>query len=845
MKVSLKLLGNCQDSFDVSRFNEANISELTNKINAQLGAVESVSNLSAKYKDCQVVKVVACEKHPNADKLHVCKIDDGGKNQDVARDAQGLIEVVCGAPNVKEGQLVVWLPPGATVPSSADKDPLKLEAREIRGVVSNGMIASSSELGLSDDHSGILVLDDSVAIGSNFADIYDLNDFIVDIENKMFTHRPDCFGHLGIARELAGISNQAFSSPQWYKEDPGDLSIGDQKLDIKIVNNIPEVVPRFVVVAIGGINIKPSSSEVVGYLSRLGIRPINNVVDLTNLYMVITGQPLHAYDYDKVKSLSGGSSASLTIRYPLENEKITLLGGKTVSPSAKTIMIATESSAIGIGGVMGGQQTEVDDQTKNIILESATFNMYSIRRTSMELGIFTEAVTRFTKGQSPRQNLAVLNKAAKEITEVSGGFIASSVVDNKSDQLATTPVKVTTSFINARLGSSYSAEDIKRVLSNVEFAVNLDNDELSVVAPFWRTDIEIPEDVVEEVGRLNGFDSLPQVLPSRSIHAVSRDPMLSLKQQVRHMLSKLGANELLTYSFSHGDLFDKTAQDKKNAFQLVNALSPSLQYYRLSLLPSLLEKVHPNIKAGYPEFAIYEINPVHSKLIMEEGGELPYEDQRLALIFAADNKTAKSRHGGASYYQAKLYLQNFLSELNIQARIVPVTDMSTIDEAYGELVAPFEASRLSAVEVEAKAIGYIGEFNRSVIKALKLPDFVAGFELSLSKLVGLSSTKAAYTKMSKYPSVEQDICFKVNMGVSYESIVDLVFSEFSKASDGVELDRVNLLDIFQRPEDTEHKQITLRLSVINHQRTMTDAEVNLLLDKLSAVAKDKLNAERI
>ena len=464
----------------------------------------------------------------------------------------------------------------------------------------------------------------------------------------------------------------------------------------------------------------------------------------------------------------------------------------------------------------------------------------------MELGIFTEAVTRFTKGQSPRQNLAVLNKAAMAIAEVSGGSIASAVVDNKSDQVAPTPVKVTSSFINARLGSSYSAEDIRKVLSNVEFAVNVEGDELSVVAPFWRTDIEIPEDIIEEVGRLNGFDSLPQVLPSRSIHAVARDPMLSLKQQTRHMLSKLGANELLTYSFSHGDLFDKTLQDKKNAFQLVNALSPALQYYRLSLLPSLLEKVHPNIKAGNPEFALYEINPVHSKLSIEEDGKLPSEDQRLAFVFAADDKTSKSRYGGASYYQAKLYLETVIWELNIDASIIPVTDPKEVETDYLAMVSPFEPTRLARVQLkDGQVVGYIGEFKSSVIKALKLPDYVAGFELSLSKLIGLSSPRQTYTKLSKYPPIEQDICFKVPLSVSYVDIISLINAEFAKAEEGVELGSALLLDIFQRPEDLEHKQITLRLTVINHQRTMTDAEVNLLLDKLSAVAKDKLNAERI
>jgi phenylalanyl-tRNA synthetase beta chain len=846
MKVSLKLLGSCQDSFDVSRFNVGNIDKLTDKINAQLGAVESVDNLSAKYEGAQIVRVVECEKHPNADKLHVCMIDDGGKNDKVERGENGLIQVVCGAPNVKAGLMVVWIPPGVVVPSSIGKDPLKIEAREIRGVMSNGMLASASELGLSDDHSGLLLLDDNVAIGSSFTDLYDLNDIIIDIENKMFTHRPDCFGQLGIARELAGISNQAFSSPDWYKENPGAIQTGDQKLSVSVDNQIPDLVPRFAVLAIAGITIKPSSSTVQGYLTRLGIRPINNVVDLTNLYMVITGQPLHAYDYDKVASLGNGAGAGLIIRNPSENEKITLLGGKTVSPSPKTIMIATQSQAIGVGGVMGGQETEVDNQTKNIILESATFNMYSIRRTSMELGIFTEAVTRFTKGQSPRQNLAVLYKAAGAIVEVSGGSVASEVVDNKAATSASPAVKLKVSFINDRLGSTYSADEIKRVLSNVEFEVTTAGDELSIVAPFWRTDIEIAEDIVEEVGRLNGFDNLPQVLPSRSIVAVSRDPMLSLKTQVRHILAKLGGNELLTYSFSHGDLFDKTSQDKKNAFKLQNALSPSLQYYRLSLLPSLQEKVHPNLKAGYPEFAIFEINPVHSRLVMEEGGELPVEDQRLGFIFAADNKTSKTKHQGASFYQAKLYLQAVLSELNITSWVVPVTEVGQIPEDYKALVAPFESTRLAAIVIgDNETIGYIGEFNAGVIRGLKLPDFAAGFELSLSRLVGKSSSTPTYTKMSKYPSVEQDICFKVDNGVAFEAIINLVFEEFKGFGDGIELSPIQALDIFQRPEDTAHKQITFRLSVVNQNRTMTDAEVNLLLDKVSAVAKEKLNAERI
>jgi phenylalanyl-tRNA synthetase beta chain len=605
-------------------------------------------------------------------------------------------------------------------------------------------------------------------------------------------------------------------------------------------------VPRFAAVTIANITIKPSSVQIQAYLSRLGIRPINNVVDLTNLYMVITGQPLHAYDYDKVSQLTNGQGASLSVRYPKDGEKITLLGGKEVKPSSKTIMIATDSQAIGVGGVMGGSETEVDDQTKNIILECATFNMYSIRRTSMELGVFTEAVTRFTKGQSPRQNLAVLKKVSEEICQASGGNIASDVIDDNKDLPTPPTVKLSAGFINERLGSNYSPDDIAQVLMNVEFEVTIQNDDLIVVAPFWRTDIEIPEDIIEEVGRLRGFDSLPQSLPIRSIKPAAKDPLLSLKQEIRFQLSKLGANEVLTYSFVHGDLLDRMSQDKKNAFQITNALSPNLQYYRTSLLPSLLEKVHPNIKSGYDEFGLFELNPVHNKLAIEQSSQVPIEAQHLGFVFAANSKTAKSQYEGASYYQAKQYLSTLMFSLGVSAMVEGISDPNEIPPDLKDVVAPFEPSRLSGVILPSgDLIGFIGEFKPSVKKALKLPDFVCGFEIDLGKLIGASPSRPIYQKLSKYPFVEQDICFKVANNMSYQAIIDLVWNEFSNVEGGVVLRGITLVDIYQRPDDIDHKQVTIRISAINYERTMTDAEITLLLDQLSSVAKDKLNAERI
>ena len=556
------------------------VGELAQKIGAQLGAIEEIEYLGEKYQGIIVAKIVSIADHPDADRLHVCMIDDGGVAKDVQRDEQGHVQVVCGAPNAREGILVAWLPPKSTVPESVGKEPFVLEARELRGVMSNGMLASARELALGTDHSGILEIDDPNAKpGDDFAKVYELDDYIIDIENKMFTHRPDLFGQLGVAREISGIYSQPFKSPDWYQQNPQLPQAEGEALLFEVHNELPELVPRFTALVMRDVTIKPSPLWLQTYLLRVGVRPVSNVVDLTNYYMLLTGQPLHAYDYDKVKALSG-EKPMLVVRYPHQGEKITLLNGKTVEPRAEAIMIATDKQSVGIGGVMGGGETEVDDQTKNIILECATFDMYSIRRTSMAHGLFTDAVTRFNKGQSPLQNLAVLAKVAEDVAKYADGKAAGNIVDDNhvGDREWVHPsVPVSTSFVNERLGLKLSADEMKKLLENVEFSVAVEDENLTVTAPFWRTDIELREDVIEEVGRLYGYDHLPLELPMRVIEPTRKDPALEQKVSIREKLVKSGANEILTYSFVHGNLLDKASQDKSHAFQISNAISPDLQ----------------------------------------------------------------------------------------------------------------------------------------------------------------------------------------------------------------------------------------------------------------------------
>jgi phenylalanyl-tRNA synthetase beta chain len=831
--------------------------ELVTRMGLQLGAIESFTDYAPKYKDIIVVKVVECVKHPDADKLSLCRVDDGGMMQHVERGDDGLVQVVCGAPNVHANMFAAWIPPGATVPASFDTDPFVLEARELRGKVSNGMLASKKELDISDEHDGILeILESDVEHapipGESVAPLYGLDDFVVDCENKMFTHRPDCFGNLGIAREVAGIFGKKYASPDWYTTLPKFETFEEVMLTSE--NQVPTIVPRIMTVAMKNITVKPSPIWLQAYLKRVGIKPINNIVDVTNYVMHLTAQPLHAFDLDKLASRS--DNLGVFPRMAKKGEKLLLLGNKEVTLTPEDIVIATDRQAVALAGVMGGAETEVDENTKNILIECANFDMYTVRRTSMRHGLFTEAVTRFNKGQSPKQNPYVLAYAMKAMNDHAGALQASSVTDaplvetnqgEMSFRLADGvrgpmggPEPISIAFINERLGTSLTIEDVCTLLENVEFnASQKDNAELFYWAPYWRMDISIPEDIVEEVGRLYGYEKLPVVLPARTSKPASRNELFDFSRELAKKLVKAGANELLTYTFVHGDLLKNTGTDpEKWAFHLRNALSPELQFYRTSVLPSLLAKVYANIKAqagsDENEFALFEIGKAHVKGEQEVNEALPKQMRRLAFAYAADQKTAKTR-SGAAYYQAKHYV-DFLT--NGQAKYI------ALDTNEYPITAPFQLGRSAVILVNDQMLGVVGEFTHKAKAHMKLPDFCAGFELDID-LLRSHISREQYKPLSNYPGTEQDMTLEVDELKTWQHIEEFLHAELAvaKAESGYEYE-IEPLDIYQ-PEESDKKRITFRVRLTHHAKTLKTDEINLLFNHLAEASKEALDATRI
>lgn len=810
------------------------IDELATLVGARLVEIEEVIDLGKKYEGVVVAKVMSCVRHEDSDHLNITKLDDGRVTPDVERDENGYVQVVCGAPNVREGIFVAWLPPQSIVPETADDaEPFVLGSRKLRGVMSNGMIASSRELALTDEHDGILELDQELKDlkpGDSFAKAYELDDYLLDIENKSLTHRPDCFGIVGFAREVAAIQGKEFKTPWWLaKLDPEFI---EKKGDIeapKVFIDDESLSARYQAVVLSEADGSVKSSlQLQTYLARVGVRPINAIVDVTNYLMLVTGQPLHAFDYDKLIAVGGKNE--IHVRAGRKGEKLELLDGREIELDTSDIVIAAGETAIGLAGAMGGASTMIDENTKNIIVESATFNLYNLRATQMRHGIFSEAITRFTKGQPAGLTAPVLAEAI-DMMQVAGSKRASEVADCYPNPAKPGPIVLSVDKINGVLGTTFAEADVEQVLRNVEFETRVQDDSVSFTPPYWRSDIHIDEDVIEEIGRLSGFDEIEPTLPRRDFTAVRPSHFDQIRATIRKALVRAGANEVLTYSFVHGNDLLKAGQKLEDSYRIINSISPQLQYYRQSLTPSLLGAVNGNIRHGFENFALFEVNKVHPRPHGMTEENVPAEVDMVALVVAS-----KKPGEGAPYYQAKKMLDYLGQSLGLDLVYAPIES----DPQY-PVTAPFEYRRSAMVtdRTTDTFLGIVGEYKKSVARGFKLPEYTAGFEIgSVPLLEAIQKLTTNYKSISRYPSTERDICFKVDQAVHYSQITGAI----NKAMGRSNLESVvTPVDIYQA-DGTDTKNVTLRVRLTPHDHTLTSEEVATVIDAIIEEVVTETNA---
>jgi phenylalanyl-tRNA synthetase beta chain len=724
-----------------------------------------------------VGRVLETRAHPNADRLTVCSVDIGDHDPS---------QIVCGAPNVAEGQTVAVATPGAVMPNGTT-----LGKAELRGVESNGMILAEDELAIGTEHAGILVLDeDGLPPGTPLERLIPFATDVLVLE--VTPNRPDCLGIYGVAREVHAATGAPLSAPPWA-EDPGTAgSVADAAVEVAC----PELCPRFTARVFEDVKIGPSPPWLKARLMAAGQRPISNVVDISNYVMLETGQPLHAFDLDRV------AGSRLTVRRARAAEQLETLDGQTRTLDEDMVLIEDADGPTSIAGIMGGARSEVHDGTTRVLVEVANWNGANIHRTSLKLGLRSEASTRFEKQLQAEQAMEAQAVATRLMVELCGATVRQGTIDVGGPGPAPVTIRLREQRVSALLGAPIARERCAEILRALEFETAEAPDGLDVKPPpFRRADITREADVIEEVARLDGLDKLPATLPSR--HGASG--RLTRRQRLRRAaadaLAAQGLHEVVGWSFTGPDLYERLRLEPPPAIELANPLSGDQAQLRTTLLGSLLDAAAHNRAHGATALRLFETGAVY----LPADGPLPREPHHVAALIAGPVRPATWRDPEpppADFFAVKGVLQGLLDALRIEWALEPAPR-------------PFlHPGRAAAVLVARRAVGWLGELHPAVA------DGAAAFELDLDA-VGEPAT-AIYEDVTSFPAVREDLAVVVEAQVSAAEVLEVV-----RDAGGPLLADAHVFDVYRDPDriGSGRVSLALRLTYRAPDRTLTDAEV--------------------
>ena len=732
--------------------------------------------------------------HPNADRLRLCVVTIGSEE----------LEVVCGAPNVAVSQNICFAKIGATVYNTHTERYETLQAAKIRGVESQGMICSSAELGLGDDHSGILVLPEDAPLGALLDDY--LGEIVLDLE--LTPNRLDCLSILGVAHEVAALTGKTVQEPQNDYEESGD-SISKQ-VEINVEDS--DLCPRYTASLIKGVKIGPSPQWLKDRLSRAGLRPINNVVDVTNFVMLEYNQPLHSFDYDLIKD------HKIIVRRARSGELLTTLDDEERELTADHLVIADAIDAIGLGGVIGGANSEIGENTINVLLESATFNGANNRETAQFFGLRTEATLRFEKGLRPELAPIALRRATRLIKEVAGGLVAPGIVDIFSDEAATPlVVSLTTVKIKRILGMEVDLNQVQEVLGSLGFTWEcLGEARLDVTVPYWRNDVNIEEDLVEEVVRTIGYDSVPTTMLSSPIPFQQSVPVMGIRDRIKDLLVSAGVQEVINYPLLTVQQLDQVGCLDTNVLpmRVANPMSADREYLRITLRASLLATLAANQGQGSGPFRIFEAG----RVFFPRNGDLPEEREHVSGVLAGFRHETSwlEDENSLDFYDAKGIVEMVLDRLGVLA-----TYESTDDPT-------FHPGRCAAIKVADTAIGIIGEVHPVVMERLGLEGpQIAVFELFLEPILSaLPESQRQFEPLPRYPSATRDLALVMPSDVDAGQVTQLIMRNRG-------VGRAELFDIYAGDNLSEGtKSLAFHVYFQAKDRTLTNEEVNRSLDGL-------------
>ncbi|WP_022851779.1 phenylalanine--tRNA ligase subunit beta [Limisalsivibrio acetivorans] len=789
MKVSVEWLNEFVDLSGID------IDDLCSKLTMSGLEVEGVDTLE-RMDNVVVGKVLECGKHPDADKLSLCKVTDGTEE----------FQVVCGAPNVAAGQTIPFAKVGAKLPGG-----FKIKKAKIRGTESFGMICSESELGLADKSDGIMPLPEHLEIGSDINEHLGLGDSVIDI--SITPNRADALSIIGVAREISALYGRPMKQQEISVQESGGNASDHCYVEVKNSVNCPAYLAR----VIKGVKIKPSPMWMQNRLRAAGVRPINNVVDITNYVLFEYGQPLHTFDLRMIER-------GIIVRDAKEGEEILTLDEKERRLESSMLVIADEKKPLAVAGVMGGEHSGINDDTTDVLLECAYFKPESIRMTARRLGMQTDSSYRFERGIDPESTVRMVDYAASLLAELCEGTVSSGVVSNNYELPKQPIVEFSTDKINDFLGTDIPEKEMLDILENLGMPAEKSGDIYRLSSPSWRVDIERWQDVAEEVARMYGYDNINATVPLLPSDSMPLIPILRWKRILQQRLASLGFNEAVNYSFM-GEDFLSLFDDRKRFVKLMNPISEDMSTLRTYVFPGVISTIAHNIKHGVKNTNIFEA----SSVFIEEGGELPFQELRFAFGVSGGYwpLSWNKKNEEELFFVTKGVLDNIFSAMNV----------SNAEYVRGSL--PFlHPGKSAEVRIDGETVAFLGELHPDVLEKLDIDVPVCICEILFEKLLDTANVVPRYKKFSKYPSVYKDISVAVPAKAASNDIA-LNISGISSL-----IDEVVLYDVYKgKGVDEGEVSLTFRIFFSDPEKTLTDEETNAVLMKIAGSVKEEFGAK--
>ncbi|MBP7275254.1 MAG: phenylalanine--tRNA ligase subunit beta [Kiritimatiellae bacterium] len=767
--------------------------------------VEGIETFGADLSGMVAAEIRSVERHPNADRLTVCRVFDGTAE----------CQVVCGAPNARAGTVVPFAPAGVTLPGGT-----RIKASKLRGVESHGMLCAEDELGLSDDHSGLMILDASVAPGTPLNDIFGGPDTVLDLE--ITPNRPDCLGIIGIARELSALYGRPWKRPDTEMETSGPKAETFASVSVEDAADCPRYSARI----LNNLTLAPSPRWMQQRLAAAGTRPINNIVDITNYVMIECGQPLHAFDLQLLRG------ARIVVRRARAGEQIVTLDGQTRALAESMLMITDAGGPVAVAGVMGGQGSEIRAETASVLLESASFHRGLVRAASKTLGLSTESSYRFARGVDPEGVDWASRRAAHLMQRLAGATVAPGVLDIYPNPPAVRVIRARPERIAALLGAPAPAAEIASVLRSLEIPAQVEPDgTLTAEAPSFRSDLDGEADLAEEFARIRGLDMIPANAPAARIAPDADDTPVRARHALHDALTGLGLTEIMNYSLTSDRLFDRFGgSDREHRIRLPHPLSEEQSMLRTSLVPQLVETLERNRAHQVGECALFELGRVYRR----EGASGHSEEERVAIgLMGAVGRPPLGKRPDVTPAESLSWLRGILDALARALRAGPVEYAATEREA-------FEPGWALELRIHGTPAGCAGVLRRDRAAEGRIYEPVAVAELRADVWGARAFDRTSPQPPPAFPSSTRDIAFFCPSSVRHEQVLRAL----RKAIPGPELERVELFDIFEgKAAGPGRKSMAYSLTFRSPRRTLKDEEVMRFQESAARALVSELGAE--